>query len=142
MKNLMTNCIMTVAALAVTGGSASAQVLKADIPFTFRAGKTLMAPGTYEVKLDISNTRSFFMLRNTEARTSVLLANFNQGDVTPDWKAKGLPTLGFECVNAHCVLRELWTGVDSSSYYFRGPKLGRNGDTHMTAITMTPAKAD
>ena len=142
MKSLTTNCIIAVAALAASAGSASAQVLKAEIPFTFRAGKALMPPGSYELNLGVAPSRTFFVLRNAETKASVMLANFNVGDVTKTWKAKGLPTLGFECFNAHCALHELWTANDSSAYYFGGPKLGRDGDTHIAEIVMTRVKAD
>ena len=142
MKSLTTNCIIAVAAFAAAAGSASAQVMKAEIPFTFRAGKSLMPPGSYELNLNATPSRTFFIMRNAETKASVVLANFNTGDVTKTWKAKGLPTLGFECFDAQCALHELWTANDSSAYYFRGPKLGRDGDPHIAEIVMTRVKAD
>ena len=142
MNSLTMNCMIAVAALAVTAGSASAQVLRAEIPFAFRAGKTLMAPGAYELNMEASPSRTYFLLRNAETKTSVMLANFNVGDVTKSWKAKGLPTLGFDCVDTRCALRELWTADDSNAYYFRGPKLGRDGDMRVAEIVMTRLKAD
>ena len=142
MKSLMTNCMIAVALLAVTAAGASAQVLKADIPFTFRAGKALMPPGRYEVNVGMSASRNFLTLRNAETNASVILANFNMGDVTKTWKAKWVPTLGFECADTRCSLHELWTADGLSAYYFRGPKLGRDGDTHIAEIVMTRVKAD
>jgi hypothetical protein len=142
MNSLTMNCMIAVAALAVTAGSASAQVLRAEIPFAFRAGNTLMAPGAYDLNMAVSPSRTYFLLRNAETRRSVMLANFNVGDVTKSWKAKRLPTLGFECVDARCALRELWTADDSNAYYFRSPKLGRDGDVHVAEIVMTRLKAD
>ena len=96
MNSLTMNCMIAVAALAVTAGSASAQVLRAEIPFAFRAGNTLMAPGAYDLNMAVSPSRTYFLLRNAETKRSVMLANFNVGDVTKSWKAKRLPTLGFE----------------------------------------------
>jgi len=142
MKSLTTNCMIAVAALAITVGSASAQVVKAEIPFTFRAGKTLMPPGSYEVNLGVSACRNFFIFRNAETHASVMLGNFNMGDVTKTWKGKALPTLGFDCVDAHCALRELWTADSSTAYYFPAPKVGRDADKQMTEIVMTRVKAD
>jgi len=134
--------MIAVAALAAAAGSASAEELKADIPFTFRAGKALMQPGTYELKMAVSDTRSFFLLRNTDTNTSVLVANFNQGDVPKDWQAKGKPIIAFECYGQECVLRDLWSGRNGSAYHFNGPKLGRDGDSHIASIAMRPSKGD
>lgn len=142
MKSLTTNWMIAVAALAVTAGGASAQVLKAEIPFTFRAGKTLMAPGAYELNVGASPSHNYFLLRNDDTNTSVMLANFNVGDVTKSWKAKRLPRLGFDCVDGRCALHEIWTADDGNAYYFEGPKLGRDGNTRHAEIVMTRMKAD
>ena len=75
MKSLTTNCMIAVAALAAAAGSASAQVLKAEIPFTFRAGKALMPPGSYELNLGAAPSRTFFILRNAQTKASVMLAD-------------------------------------------------------------------
>jgi hypothetical protein len=142
MKNLMTNCILAAVALAVMAGSASAQILKADIPFTFHAGKTLMLPGTYEVNLGASATRSYFLLRNVDTNTAVLLAAYIRTDIPKEWQAEGSPKVAFECTDGRCILRNLWSGSDTDMYRFQGPKPGRDGDLHVTEITMTRAKAD
>ena len=48
MKQLTTN-LMAAAVVALAAGSASAQTLKADIPFTFHVAGVVMTPGPYEI---------------------------------------------------------------------------------------------
>ena len=142
MKSLTTNCMIAVAALAVAAGSASAQTLRADIPFTFRAGKSVLTPGTYKVNLSIATNREFLSMRNTDTGVSILLATFNRGDASRALREKGVPALSFDCNGTRCALRELWTGVDSTSYHFRAPHLGRDSDVYTTQIALTRMKAD
>jgi len=142
MKSLTTNCMIAVAALAVAAGSASAQTLKADIPFTFRAGTSVLTPGTYNVNLSVATNREFIRMQNTDTGVSVLLAAFDRGDASKSLKSKRVPALAFDCSATRCALRELWTGVDSSSYHFRAPHLGRDGDVYTTRIALSRMKAD
>ena len=142
MKSLMTNCIIAVAALAVAAGSASAQTLKADIPFTFRAGKTLLTPGTYKLRMAVSTNRDFLVMQNEDTGASVMLPTFIRGDASKNLKAKGLPALVLVCHDARCVLSELWTGGEASSYYFPTPNLGHDGGLRTAEIALTAVKAD
>ncbi len=50
MKKLTTKLMIAAAALVVAAGAASAQTMKAEIPFAFRAGDKVMAAGTYRVE--------------------------------------------------------------------------------------------
>jgi hypothetical protein len=142
MKSLRTNFIMAVAAMAVAAGSASAETLKADIPFTFRAGNTLLTPGAYKLKMSVSINRHFILMQNEDTGASVMLATFVQGDASKNLKAKRVPALAFVCDNARCALTELWTGGEASSYYFRTPHLGHDGDLRTAEIALTQVKAD
>src|SRR5271169_4577719 len=49
MTNFTMKMMVAAATVVVAAGTASAQNLKADIPFTFRAGGKVMAAGTYRV---------------------------------------------------------------------------------------------
>jgi hypothetical protein len=134
--------MIAVAALAVAAGSASAQTLRADIPFTFRAGRSVLTPGTYKLNLSIAPNREFISMQNTDTGVSVLVAAFNRGDASTALTAKRVPALTFDCNCTRCALRELWTGVDSTSYHFRAPHLGRDGDVYTAEIALRPMKAD
>jgi hypothetical protein len=81
-------------------------------------------------------------MQNTDTGVSVLVAAFNRGDASTALTAKRVPALTFDCNGTRCALRELWTGVDSTSYHFRAPHLGRDGDVYTTQIALSPMKAD
>jgi hypothetical protein len=49
MTSFRKNTWMVAATLVVAAGTASAQTLTAEIPFAFRTGSAMMAPGTYTV---------------------------------------------------------------------------------------------
>ena len=66
MKNLTTNLMLAAIALAAASGVASAQQLKAEIPFSFRAQGTLVPAGPYTVTKYIELSR-FAAVVSTEA---------------------------------------------------------------------------
>ena len=77
MKKLTTHLMIATAALVVVAGAASAQIqatMTAQIPFEFRAGNQVMAPGTYQVD-DLATQTSIplFRLANVHARRSIAL---------------------------------------------------------------------
>ena len=123
MTNFTKN-IMVAAGVLVMAGVASAQSLKADIPFAFQAGNKLMPPGTYLIGT-VQGTSSIkvFHLYSQEERRSVLAVPFVMQDPAKDWKADGKPRLGFTCGTGRCALAQIWSGSTSSiSYHFRSPK--------------------
>jgi hypothetical protein len=142
MKRLTTNLMIAAAAIAAVAGSASAQTLKADIPFTFQVGDAVMAPGTYYVIASQNAGSRHLVFRNADTKASAL-AQYSMGDVSKAWKSRGTPLVRFECSGARCAIREMWTSPDNvSSYRFRGPKLAADGDTRMATIPLTIVKAD
>lgn len=140
MTHLTINTILAAAAV-FAAGSASAQTLKADIPFTFQVAGATLAPGTYHVATAQNPTSRYVIIRNAETHASVL-ARYMSSDVSKGAKSHETATIQFECSGARCALREVWTGSDSLSYHFDGPKLGRDGDTRIAAIRLTAVKAD
>lgn len=109
----MTNSKMRwmIAAFAVTAAaaSASAQTYNAEIPLSFRAGNTKMAPGSYKVTM-ISQVSGFPLLRIGNLDTgSAVLVTTAAGDA-PKWKNGDRAVLTFECVGGDCVLRQLSDG--------------------------------
>ena len=139
MKHL-TMSSMLAAAVILTAGSATAQTLKADVPFTFQAAGVVMTPGSYEIR-NVSNTAKFVVLRNTDTKDSVLIV-YSSEHVSKELKARGTPSIAFECSGARCAIREMWTGSETGSYRFRGPKTAADGDTRMATIPLTVVKAD
>ena len=142
MKRLTTNLMIAAAALAAVAGSASAQTLKADIPFTFHMGTALMSPGTYEVRTNHTGAGSIFVLQNKETHTSAMVAQVSASDAPNAWRAGGVAKLGFECAGSRCVLRAIWHAGDAYVYNFGGPKFGGGEEVHTAVIAMTSVKAD
>ncbi len=139
MTNLTNKIMMAVAALALAG-VASAQSLRADIPFAFQVGDKLMAPGPYLVYVNNSSGTELFRLYNVEEKQGALtLADFKQ-DPAKEWKADGKPRLAFECAS-RCALSEIWTGSGSQiSYRMHTPKT--HEEVRVAVVIAQPAKAD
>lgn len=139
-----TKTIMLAAAVLMVAGVASAQPIKADVPFAFWAGDKLMSPGTYIV--DTVNPTSgieVFQLRNLGERSAVMALPANKKDAGRDWQADGKPRLAFDCGESVCSLAEIWRGSTSrTSYGFHRPKAHREAHTRMAVIVAQPAKGE
>jgi len=142
MTNFMTRKMIAAATLVVAAGSASAQYLKAEIPFAFRAGNEVMAAGTYQVKTTtLQSGGPLYEIRSAGGQ-SVLLAGTTQRDPQKAWAAAGKPVLSFECGVGRCSLSEVWTGSGRSSYAVPHPKLSRDEATHTAVVVMRNDKGD
>ena len=139
MKRLTLHTLFAAAALTAAAGGASAQTLKAEIPFTFHAGEALLAPGTYLVSLDRTMGSSVFMLRNADTGRGVMVDRGVEGDAAKAWRADGQPRLRFDCIGARCALREVWSGGDTRSHYLRAPKIAREEAARSAEIILTKA---
>jgi hypothetical protein len=140
MKQL-TTISMAAAVVALAASSASAQALKADIPFTFQVSGTTMSAGTYVVMSPSNSGSKYVLLRNTDTKKSVM-AMYTPTDPAKELKARGTAGIQFECAGPQCALRQIWSDSGSPAYGFRGPKLGSDGDRHMAFIPLTNVKAD
>ena len=139
MTNFMSR--ITIATLMVAAGAASAQTMKADIPFSFRAGTTVMAAGTYQVSsVNHAVGHSSFVIRNAESRNAILLSPL----AGPDNKErdKGNPVLTFECGAGKCALVTIWSGFGYPAYRFPRLKLGTDEAAHIAVIAIPATKAD
>jgi len=104
MKKLTTKVMIATAALVVAAGVASAQTMTAQIPFEFRAGNQVMAPGTYQV--DNLNTQTgipIYRLLDVNSHRSIALLAQARVDPEKGWAA-GNPKLLFACTSGSCVL--------------------------------------
>jgi hypothetical protein len=142
MKKLTTRFMIAAAALVVGAGAASAQTLNAQIPFAFRVGNRVMAPGTYQVdKLERQSSGPIFRLLNARLRRSAILLPQAQVDPQKGW-ADGRPKLVFACIGSRCALAELWAGSESYAYTFSHPKRGKDEEAYLRAIPMQPGKGE
>ena len=142
MKQLTLKSMLAAAVVVLAAGSASAQTLKADIPFTFHAAGVTMPAGTYELRTSSSRTSPYVIIRNTDSHNSVL-AMYALANAPNDWRIRDEAMLRFQCNGGYCALSEAWTGAASSVLRFNAPKLGHDGDTRIAEIRMTMStKAD
>ena len=133
MKNL-TNSLLAAVAL-IAAGSASAQtVLKVEIPFAFRAGDTLMAPGNYRIVVNPAGSPAI-RLHNDSARGSAMLQAL-LGDAAKDWVKAGVPKLGFECVESNCSLASVWTRGRDAMYFQRYGNARANAKVEIVTLDL------
>jgi hypothetical protein len=143
MTNFTTRMMIAAATLVVAAGSASAQTLKAEIPFTFRANGIVMPAGTYQVKATTqSSGLPFYEIRNVNGGRSVLLAGTTPHDPNKAWAAAGNAVLSFECGVGRCALAEVWNGPQRSAYLVPRPKLGRDEPVHTAVVVMRQDKGE
>src|SRR5690349_15396760 len=112
MTNFTKNFAITVAALALSAGAASAQQLKAEIPFAFQAGGKVMPAGTYRVNNVATNNGAVFALQGD--KTSSVVLPGARHDANKSWSDKA-PRLAFACGET-CQLTEVYAGGDASAY--------------------------
>ena len=125
-------------ACAVAAGNAAAQTYQAEIPFTFRAGTTVLAPGSYEISFKGMTSGKYITLRSTESKQSVMLQTTG---MTGEQKGASVPSLTFRCGSA-CTLASMWVGGWQGAYRLPMPRLAPNETARVMTIELTHVKAD
>jgi hypothetical protein len=141
MKKLTTRFMIAAAALVIAAGAARAQTLTAQIPFAFRVGNRVMAPGTYQVDRLVQSSTPVFRLWNAHLRRSAILLPQARVDPQTGW-VEGEPKLVFACISGGCALAELWAGSESYAYAFARPKPGKDEDAYLRVIPMQRDKGE
>jgi hypothetical protein len=133
---------LTIAAalLAAVSGVASAQVMKADIPFAFRAGNAMMAPGSYFVEVKGADRLVYFWNRNAGQRAFVLYASTE--NPARQWTAKGDPVMEFDCGASRCELTRLWPGYELPAVSVPHRSLGKGERPVLTLIRLVRASGE
>ena len=134
MKNLTTKLMFAAAAL-VAAGAASAQTMKADIPFAFQAGGKVMAAGTYRV--DLKGQAGLVTILGTAREGAVIVT-----PITHIERKENTAKLVFVCGRGPCSLAQAWPGYSEDGLLFRTPKLDRNEEASLTVIHLRPDAAD
>lgn len=142
MKKLTTRLMIATAALVVGTGLASAQTLKAEIPFAFHVGDRLMAPGTYRVELSQMSGSPLIRLLNVHSGGSAALLPQAKVDPQKAWKTEGNPKLAFACIGGSCSLAKAWDGSGSYAYTFYRSKLGGDETAYLREIPMQRGKGE
>ncbi len=141
MKKLTTRFMIATAALVVVAGVASAQTMTASIPFQFRAGDRVMAPGNYLIDSSRLGGVPVFYLSNRNSGRSIALLPQAPVDPRKGW-AEGNPELLFACTSGSCALAELWDGSGSYAYKFHRPKVGGEETAVLREIPMQLGKGE
>lgn len=68
--------MMAAAVLTGAADASSAQTLRAEIPFTFRAGRAVLPAGSYEVVFKDIGSRPIPVLRSRDESRGVVLAQY------------------------------------------------------------------
>ena len=108
------------AALLATSSITWGQKLETEVPFVFRAGGTVLAPGAYTVEFT-GPSHEVVVLKNWATKRSVvLLSDAGVQD------AAGRPVLTFRCGVSRCELREIHTGASQQIQKLPHHNLGRD----------------
>ena len=142
MKKLTTKLMIAATALVAAAGSASAQTLRADIPFEFRVGNRVMAAGTYRVSLSQPSGAPVFELSNVHSGRSAIVVGQVPDDPRKEWEAEGNPKLAFACASGRCALARLWARSGSHAYKVPRPKRETGEDEYLTVIPMQRDKGE
>jgi hypothetical protein len=127
MQRLTLNLTIAAAALTVAAATASAQSLKAEVPFAFQSGATRMQPGSYNVRvIPMAGGQGAVRLQNVDNRTSYIKMPSYLGDTPATWQAAGHAVIEFACSDGNCALARIWTG-DGTTMSFAVPK-AKNGE--------------
>lgn len=142
MTNFTTRMTIAAAALVAAAGVASAQTMRAEIPFTFRANGVVMAAGSYRITLDPLGGAPILYLFNVEGHRSVTARALAPHDPPKAWQQAATPLLSFACGAKLCSLAGLWTGDQAPAYHFAVPKLGRDETVRTALIELRYTKGD
>ena len=136
MKIVTAKVMVAAAALVVGDGVASAQVMKAEIPFRFQAAGAWLEPGTYAIDLiSGSGATTIYRIGNLDAAGAVAAAPRFTLDRNNGNSNGG--KLMFECVAGQCSLVQLWDGSRGVAYSFSRPKRSKEASaSSLIAIRM------
>lgn len=136
MKSLTNTFMVAAVALAAVAGAASAQTMKAEVPFSFEVAGMVMPAGTYHVTPSSTmGGTPLFRIANADLKNPVLVKPVvAHGGATAYTEAK----LVFRCSGGNCALSQIWTGSDIGSYDLNTPKSVRE-QASLIAIPATRA---
>lgn len=132
--------MIAMAAVAIATGVASAQALKADIPFAFRVGNDLYAPGSYRVELQSAGTRIF--VQTAEKGHGTVILTQSSVNVPKQWRESGAPTLAFECGLGRCQLTQVWSGDELPAFNVSHPRASHDESATLRLIHLARTNAD
>src|SRR5690242_2609050 len=128
------------AALVVATGVASAQAMKAEIPFAFRVGTEMYDAGSYRVEVQNAGTR-IWLHPTVKGHGTVVLA-MSTHNVPAQWRENAPATLSFECGLGRCQLTQVWSGDEATVVNVPHTKAGRDEAATVRVIHMARSNSD
>jgi len=135
----LTKTLTFAAALMIAAGAASAQNLKADIPFAFETNGKAMPAGTYDVS-KLHSASAVFRLQDGEGHAVMALGAVAH-DPDKAWRQDRKPRLAFACADTRCTLIQVYTGNENPAYEVSRPKTTDIG-TRIAVVTMRSDKGE
>ncbi len=137
MKTLTTKMTIAAAALLVAAGVASAESMRAEIPFSFRAGSAEMTAGSYYVTTDLSTggITSITLANRDTQKAARIVAPMRIGDYS-EWKDTQAK-LVFQCVGSTCTLQKVWNGTPGRNFQLPTP---HSHDKELSAIRIVSVR--
>jgi hypothetical protein len=137
MKSL-TAMMVAAAAMTVVAGVASAQTMKAKVPFEFRAAGNAMPAGSYDLRTSQAGPVATIIVRNTDTNKAIMLLPMAPVNVSAnDTEAK----LVFSCAGSDCSLASLWTGTERA-YAFSTPRAPKYLQAEIRVVTVHLEKTE
>jgi putative salt-induced outer membrane protein YdiY len=123
--------------MLAAAGTASAQTLKAEIPFSFQAAGTRMHPGAYSVRLKSAGSGTIVQIMNEDEGRSVMTL---PRSVSTPWNATGASVvLSFACTNGNCELSSLRNDT-GAVYTFTTSK--KSPETRIATVVLRPDRSE
>jgi len=146
MTNFTTKLMIAAATSLVAAGTvttASAQSMKAEIPFTFRVSNKVMSAGSYRVE----ETRGAlgygpFHIASADGSSHAVVLPAGGKDPDKKWVDNGKAVLAFDCSSGTCRLAALYNPVHGPEYTFPGAKLGKGERAGLVLIDLKTDKGD
>lgn len=135
MKRTAWTLTFAAAAIAMAATTASAQSLKAEIPFPFSAGGAKMQAGAYSVKMNTSP--QMVEIYGVDTHRSAL--------AIPQWSERPVGArsvqaiLSFACTEGRCVLASI---RDSAANVYSFPAGKKTSETHMATVILKSDRAE
>ena len=135
MKNATTTKMMLAAVLLTAASTvASAQAMKAEIPFAFHAAGKAMPAGVYRVTA--AKAESQFELVSSNTRDRILLVPHISQDPQKSWKNGKSGVLQFVCGARGCALAQIWNYGSTSAHVITIPNPAERLGAHVALIRM------
>jgi hypothetical protein len=137
MKSMTTKLMVTAAAM-LTAGLASAQSVKAQVPFAFRAAGAVMPAGVYRVTTHVSSSPHLVYVENERSLRSVVLVPQQPLSAKP---GSTEARLVFRCEGEDCSLTQIWAG-GANAFQVAAPKSPKHADAAIRIVTLRAERAD